>query len=102
MKNKSFGFLSLFFILASSLLFAGCDSFGNGTVKDYNEDIKEVLPEDITLEHFTPEENTTYYTSPGFSLWMEVNGAFLEMDYFSIEGDKRIYDNLYFYVIDYK
>lgn len=101
MKNKSFGFLSLFFILAISLLFAGCDSFGNDTVKDYNEDIKEVLPEDITLEHFTPEENTTYYTSPGFSLWMEVNGAFLEMDYFSIEGDKRIYDNLYFYEKDY-
>lgn len=25
----------------------------------------------------------------------------MEMDYFSLDGDKRVYDNLYFYVDDY-
>ncbi len=32
---------------------------------------------------------------------MEVNGEFLIMDYFSLDGTKRIYDNLFFYVEDY-
>ena len=35
---------------------------------DYNADVQAVAPENITLEHFVAEENTTYYTSEGLSL----------------------------------
>ena len=80
----------------------GCDlTFTPPSPKDYNADVQIVAPEDITTEHFVVEEDTTYYTSPGFSLCMEVNGAFLIMDYFSLDGSKRVYDNLYFYERDY-
>lgn len=68
---------------------------------DYNADVQAVAPENITLEHFVAEENTTYYTSEGLSLWMEVNGEFLEVNYFSLDGSKRVYDNLYLYKDDY-
>lgn len=95
-----------FFVAVSALiggtLFVGCNAqTDNSALPDYNADIEAVAPENITIEHFVAKEDTAYYTSPGLSLWMEVNGAFLEMDYFSLDGDKRIYDNLYFYEKDY-
>ena len=80
----------------------GCNAeTGDPSTKNYNADIQAVAPENIDTEHFDIEEGTTYYTSPGFSLMMEVNGEFFEMKYFSIDGDKRVYDNLYLYVDDY-
>ena len=90
-------------IFISCILFTGCNTGLENppAIPNYNEDIQAVLPENITAEHFVAEEGKTYYTSPGFSLWMEVNGDFFEMDYFTLEGNKRIYDNLYFYVDDY-
>lgn len=93
--------LSLFFAI-SGISLVGCD-MGTGDSKnpDYNADIQVVAPENIDTEHFVLEENTTYYTSSDFSLMMEVNGEYFEMKYFSVEGDKRVYDNLYFYVDDY-
>ena len=84
--------------------FVGCGA-GAGTEetqkRDYNADLQTVLPENIETEHFVAEENTTYYTSSALSLWLEVNGAFLEIDYFSLDGNKRVYDNLYLYEDDY-
>ena len=89
-------FSLLLFLSVFSLV--GCNPPGP---KNYNADIQEVLPQNITTEHFVVEDNVTYYTSPGFSLWMSVMGHFMVMDYFALDGDKRIYDNLYFYEDDY-
>ena len=107
MKAKIFSCILTIFMLVCTISLVSCD-LGAETDTDmttalpkYNEDIQIVLPESIMVEHFTKEEDETYYTSPGFSLWMEVNGVFLEMDYFTLEGNKRIYDNLYFYKDDY-
>lgn len=102
MKKTFLWFIATLLILISGISLVGCD-MGTGTpaIPDYNADIQVVASEDIDTEHFDVEEDTTYYTSPGFSLWMEVNGEFLKMDYFSLDGDKRVYDNLYFYVDDY-
>ena len=102
MNKKFLCFIVTLFTLANAACFASCGAPTGGVeIPDYNADIQTVAPENIDTEHFVAEENTTYYTSPGFSLWMEVNGAFLEMDYFSLEGNKRVYDNLYFYEDDY-
>lgn len=102
MKRKFLGFLAMLTITVGT--FSGCVQTGTGgapQIPNYNADIQTVAPEDITTEHFVAEENTTYYTSQGLSLMMEVNGAFLEMEYFSLDGDKRVYDNLHFYEDDY-
>ena len=100
MKKKLLCFLTTLFVLTSGFAFASCT--GEETPpRDYNADVQVVPPENVDSEHFVPEEDKTYYTSPGFSLWMEVNGAFLEMDYFYLDGSKRVYDNLPFYKEDY-
>ena len=99
MKRKSLSIAIA--LLAFTSLFVGCDTPNTESNTNYNEDIQIVAPEEITTEHFIVEDDKTYYTSPGFSLWMEVNGAFLKMDYFSLDGNKRVYDNLYFYEEDY-
>ena len=102
MKRKGSCFLAALLVLIGGASFPGCGMGGGGTsIPDYNADIQAVAPEHIEMEHFTAEEGVTYYTSQGLSLWMEVNGAFLEMDYFSVDGNKRVYDNLYFYEDDY-
>ena len=104
MKRTAIFLLVLFMLICGASLM-GCGSvFGIPEVPelpDYNADIQIVLPESIAAEHFKAEEGKTYYTSPGLSLWAEVNGEFLKMDYFSLEGNKRVYDNLYFYEDDY-
>ena len=88
--------------MISGISLVGCgNGSGDPTIPDYNADIQVVTPENIDAEHFVVEDGTTYYTSSGFSLWMEVNGDFREMKYFSIDGDKRVYDNVYLYVDDY-
>lgn len=101
MKNKFLSFILTLSFVVCAILFIGCDIGGDSTIPDYNADIQVVMPENIDAEHFVVEEGITYYTSPGFSLWMEVNGAFLEMNYFYLDGNKRVYDNLYFYKDDY-
>ncbi len=102
MKKQSLYFVAILIIVISGVFLVGCDI---GTIipelPDYNADVQVVLPEDIDTEHFAVEEDTTYYTSPGFYLSLEVNGEFMVMNYFSIEGDKRVYDNLYLYEDDY-
>ena len=102
MKKKILcGFLA-FSTLMGSMALVACGSGIGGTVKpDYNADIQVIAPENINIEHFVTDEGETYYTSPGLYLCMEVNGAYLTMDYFSIDGNKRVYDNLYFYEDDY-
>lgn len=102
MKKKILYFIATLLIVINGFSLAGCNmGMQEPTIPNYNADIQVVEPENIDIENFIAEEDTTYYTSPGFSLWMEVNGAFMEMDYFSLDGDKRVYDNLYFYVDDY-
>ena len=100
MKIKTSLFTISLLLLAACAVLVGCGG-GGVTKPDFNADISAVLPEDVTLEHFTPEENVTYYTSPGLSLMAEVNGAFLEIDYFSVEGSRRVYGDLYLYEDDY-
>lgn len=100
MKNKFLHYFIILLVFLYGITLVGCGSIPNDPV-DYNNDLKEVSPENIDLDHFIIEEGKTYYTSPGMSLWMEVNGEFLEMDYFYVENDLRVYDNLYFYVDDY-
>ena len=103
MKYKFLSVTAALFALLGGVSLVGCGggAGGGATPPDYNADIQVVAPENIDAEHFDAQEGTTYYTSPGFSLWMEVNGAFLKMDYFSLDGNKRVYDNLPFYVDDY-
>lgn len=101
MKKKVLGWITGLLASVSVFPLVGCDTGTENVTRDYNADVEVVAPENITTEHFVAEENKAYYTSPGFSLWMEVNGEFMEMDYFSLDGNKRVYDNLYFYVDDY-
>ena len=92
--------LSIIMILSTFTL-SGCLGDDPADPPDYNADIEQVLPENIDTEHFVVEEGETYYTSPGFYLSMSVRGHFMIMDYFTLDGDKRIYDNIYFYENDY-
>lgn len=102
MKIKFARLLAILLIVLSLTTLIGCDLLmGTPKIPDYNADIQVVAPENIDTEHFVPVEDETYYTSPGFSLCVEVNGQFMIMEYFSIDGDKRVYDNLYLYVGDY-
>lgn len=103
MKKIFLFYILTLLIIISGISLVGCDTFGTNepTTNDYNADIQVVAPENIDTEHFITEEGVTYYTSPGFSLMMEVNGEFFEMKYFSVDGDKRVYDNLYLYADDY-
>lgn len=90
----------LLFVTAFSLV--GC--FGGETPspeKDYNADVEVILPENITNEHFVPKEDETYYKSEGFILCISVKGNFMIVDYFTLDGDKRVYDDLFFYEEDY-
>lgn len=100
MKNKIFNFVLSALIGLSGIFLVGCD-LGNNPKKNYNEDIQAVLSQELTSELFVVEEDVTYYTSDALSLMMEVNGAFLAMDYFYLDGNKRVYDNMYFYEDDY-
>ena len=102
MKKKFLFFVLTLLVVISGISLVGCDmGTGDAEIPDYNADIQVVAPENIDIEHFVLNEDETYYTSSGLSLWMEVNGAFLEMNYFSLDGGKRIYDNLYLYEDDY-
>lgn len=102
MKRKFLCFILALSVIVSGFYLLGCDiPTGAPPTPDYNADIQVVTPENIDTEHFTPADGTTYYTSPGFSLVIEINGEFMTMDYFSIDGDKRVYDNLYLYEDDY-
>ncbi|MBR2903978.1 MAG: hypothetical protein IKC37_04950 [Clostridia bacterium] len=103
MKKKIISLIATLSVAASALALSACFPSDPPTIPDYNADVEVVSPEDITQdsEHFVVEEDTTYYTSPGFFMMMEVNGAFFEMKYFSLDGNKRVYDNLYFYQNDY-
>ncbi len=103
MNNKLLCLITALLTVFSITFLVGCGGGNGGGISKprYNDDVEIVLPEDITTEHFITEEDVTYYTSPGLSLMMEVNGAFFKMDYFYLDENKRVYDNLYFYVDDY-
>lgn len=107
MKNKAFTYLLITLLLICASLIVSCDigiNTDEGTpssIPQYNEDVQIVPPESIETENFVVDKDKTYYTSAGISLWMEVNGEYLKMDYFTLDGNKRIYDNLYFYKDDY-
>ena len=100
MKRKIARLFSALLLLTSASALFGCGG-GGSTTPDYNANIQVVAPENIPHENFVAEEDKTYYTSDELSLSMEVNGAFLVMDYFYLDGNKRVYDNLYFYEDDY-
>lgn len=102
MKKYFLCFIATLFIVISGISLVGCDmGTGTSTIPDYNADVQVVEPENIDVEHFVPKEDETYYTSSRLSLWMEVNGEFLKVNYFSLDGSKRVYDNLYLYEDDY-
>lgn len=100
MKNKFLRFIIIALVFVCTIFLFGCD-LGAGDPPNYNNDVQMVSPENITAEHFIAKENTTYYTSDSLSLMMEVNGAFLEVKYFYLDGNKRVYDDLYLYKADY-
>lgn len=102
MKKFFASFVSLLLLLASVFTFASCD-FGDDLPSntDYNADVSVVAPEDVVADTFIKEDDATYYTSPGLQLWMEVNGAYFTLEYFTLDGNKRIYDNVYLYERDY-
>lgn len=102
MKRKFLFLVLSLLVVMSGILLVGCNMDGGGTeIPDYNADVQIVTHENIDAEHFVVDENVTYYTSPGLLLSIEINGEFMVMDYFSLDGDKRVYDNLYLYVDDY-
>ncbi|MBQ9791204.1 MAG: hypothetical protein IJW28_01325 [Clostridia bacterium] len=88
-------------LLLSTTTMTGCSMPDDPPIKDYNADIQVILPENIADELFEPQEDTTYYTSPGFSLSISIRGHFMIMDHFSLDGDKRVYENIYLYEDDY-
>ena len=100
MKRKIACLFSALLLLTSASALVGCGG-GGSTAPDYNANIQVLAPENIPHENFVAEEDKTYYTSAELSLSMEVNGAFLVMDYFYLDGNKRVYDNLYLYEDDY-
>ncbi|MBR2023483.1 MAG: hypothetical protein IJ996_03100 [Clostridia bacterium] len=101
MKRKQFLISTCLCAFLGMVSLVGCGGGGNVPPKDYNADVQAVETTQITMEHFVAEEGVTYYTSEGLELWMSVNGEYLRMDYFSLDGKKRVYDNLYFYKDDY-
>ena len=102
MKKFFINIITFMLLITTTFSLVGCGALGNFSERNnYNSDVKEVLPEDITNEHFIPEENKTYYTSDKFQIVISVKGNFMVMDYFTIDGEKRIYDNLFFYEEDY-
>lgn len=104
MKKKLLSFiLAICLIMPCVFIFSACENNPPDVPpqKDYNADIQEILPELIEDEHFEPEEDTTYYTSPGLILSISIRGHFMIMDYFSIDGNKRVYNNVYLYEDDY-
>lgn len=104
MKKKFLTFLlAICLILPCAFMLTACGTNPPDIPpqKDYNADIQEILPELIDDEHFEAEDNTTYYTSPGFSLSISIRGHFMIMDYFTLDGNKRVYNNIYLYEDDY-
>ena len=102
MKKKFLFLVLTLLVVISGISLVGCDmGTGDPGIPNYNADIQVIAPENIDIEHFVPNEDETYYTSSGLSLWMEVNGEFLKVNYFSLDGSKRVYDNLYLYEEDY-
>ncbi len=95
MKRLALIFAALMLIC----LLVGCDFAGGD--RDYNSDITVVLPEDVTVDHFTPAPDTEYYTSDKLILSMSVHGYFMNYKIFSLEGDNRVYDEIYLYEGDY-
>ncbi len=100
MKKFCLYFIATLLLFVSSTPLVGCFIFDD-TPTDYNADAVVVAPENVDLEHFVAQDGVTYYTSKGLSLWAEVKGEFLKIDYFYLDGNKRVYDNLYFYQEDY-
>lgn len=96
MKRLAFVLVALMLLC----LLVGCDFIGGGDT-DFNSDLTVVLPEDVTVDHFTPEPETEYYTSDKLILSISVNGYFMNYKVFSLEGDNRVYDELYLYEGDY-
>ena len=85
MKKKFLTFLfAICLILPCAFMLTACGTnpLDIPTQKDYNADIQEILPELIDDEHFEAEDNTTYYTSPGFSLSISIRGHFMIMERF--------------------
>ncbi|MBQ3115750.1 MAG: hypothetical protein IJC07_01845 [Clostridia bacterium] len=107
MKNKLISFLLTLMVVIGSISLLGClgeggsTGTGNSTQTNYNDDVEIVAPEDVKTEHFIAEEGTTYYTSKELYLCVSINGSYMIMEYFSIDGNKWVYDNLYFYEDDY-
>ena len=100
MKKIALCILCVVFCCACGVLLSGCFFIPTGPT-DFNADVQVVAPGDIPSGNFVVEDGKEYYTSPGLSLWMEVNGAFFSLDYFYLDGTKRVYDNLYLYQNDY-
>ena len=101
MKKKIACFLTALTALTIGGTFFGCGMGAGSTTPDYNADIQVVAPESIPHENFVAEEDKTYYTSDELQLSMEVNGVFFTLNYFYLDGNKRVYDNLYLYEDDY-
>mgnify|MGYP003294247199 CR=1 FL=1 len=71
----------------------------NGSEEIYNNLVEYIKVN--TNKTMLDEEETTYYTSPGFSLSISIRGHFMIMDYFTLDGNKRVYNNIYLYEDDY-
>ena len=100
MKRKFVSFVLLILTFVTATFFAGC-GLKLPTSKNYNDDVTAVKPEDITAPNFVVKDGETYYTSEKLCLMVEVNGAFYELEYFSLDQNKRVYDDVYFYEKDY-
>lgn len=63
MKKKFLCFIATFLIVISGISLVGCDmGTDTPTIPDYNADVQVVEPENIDVENFIAEEDTTYYT----------------------------------------
>ncbi|MBP3309052.1 MAG: hypothetical protein J6L90_06395 [Clostridia bacterium] len=104
--KRIIGFTVIAILTVFSLItLSGCelsDLFaGGGSGADGANGMREVSGDEITLEHLEVKEGVTYYTSDTLELWCEINGAFLELTDFTMDGARRVYENIYLYEDDY-
>ena len=96
----------LYLSLLPLLLLTSCNLSGSrsSTPKYTNEDISPVDINIVPSDVYLVDEEEAYYESNDICLYVEVNGSYEIIKYFTIDENNnnlRIYDNMYFYQYDY-
>lgn len=91
----------LIFALIITFSLSSCDLFTTSN-KYNNDNLSEVTPNEDKL--FVVDDSLNYYESNDITLWAEINGHYISLDYFTLDSNNnniRVYDNIYLYTDDY-